>query len=68
MRSNALTVAAKHEYKNRSTESMKVHHILINKFKNLNFRLAMITEECDNFDHYYFVNILSSSLIVYLIL
>ena len=37
---------------------MKGHHIQINKFKfkNLNFRLTMIIEECDNFDHYFFVN------------
>ena len=69
MRLNALTAAAKRDYKNRSTESMKGHHFQINKFKskNLNFRLTMITEECDNFDHN-FVNDYFSSLIIYLIL
>ena len=30
-------------------ESMNGHHIQINKFENLNFRLTMITEESDNF-------------------
>ena len=28
---------------------MNGHHIQINKFENLNFRLTMITEESDNF-------------------
>ena len=45
---------------------MKGHHIQINKFKfkNLNFRLTIITEECDNFDHNVFVNNYFSSLII----
>ena len=48
---NALTAAAKHDYKNRSTESMKGHQIQISKFK---FKLTMITEECDNSVHHFF--------------